>query len=511
MINEDELKRCFPFNKPRPHQFEIIKRAIGLFNESNSVVLNLPTGFGKSAIGVALANYYGSAYMLTPQKVLQDQYWKDFRFPVAKGLENFRCLKNGKSCTYGKCGRKSEHYCIECPYNLNMNRVYGSNISIFNYHKFLFGSKNPSQGKRSLLIVDECHNFEKFLIDTYTVTFDKKKLVNLLGSKFNPKSIDFNKDIEYIIFWISDKLFELIHSRVSELDFTINMMSSSGKDVPKSMIDDLNKLNSMSFILTRVLSSYREDRNSYIKINHDKNSCTLKLLYGKSVINNISKFSDRILFMSATVFDIDEFNKSLGLQSKYITMDPIFPKENMMIDYYPIGKVSYSTKNEVYPKLIKFIKVLIDNHKGEKGIIHCSNYEICQLIKDNIISDRLLFPNPEVREEVLKKFYKSKEDFILVSPSLQEGLDLKDDLSRFSIICKMPYPSLSDEWVKKRLELSNDWYKSVTFNSLVQMIGRSIRSETDTAKTYILDSNFSILLKTYNKVPKWFKDLIVKH
>ena len=91
------------------------------------------------------------------------------------------------------------------------------------------------------------------------------------------------------------------------------------------------------------------------------------------------------------------------------------------------------------------------NHKNEKGIIHCHTYKIANYLKRNIRSKRILTHNSENRDKVLWRHINSKEPTVLISPSMSEGVDLKDDAGRFQIICKIPYPYLGDKLVRKRL------------------------------------------------------------
>jgi Rad3-related DNA helicase len=92
-----------------------------------------------------------------------------------------------------------------------------------------------------------------------------------------------------------------------------------------------------------------------------------------------------------------------------------------------------------------------------------------------------------------------------MSPSLQTGLDLKDELSRFQIITKVPYPNKNDRWINAKRNSNEDWYYWQTALKLVQASGRSIRSKEDWAKTYILDSAFGYFVnKNRNILPDWF-------
>lgn len=112
---------------------------------------------------------------------------------------------------------------------------------------------------------------------------------------------------------------------------------------------------------------------------------------------------------------------------------------------------------------------------------------------------------------ILQNFYNSKYPEVLISPSLSEGLDLKDDLSRFCIICKVPYANITDKWVSTRLKLDQQWYANYTAEQLVQMTGRSIRSKDDFATTYILDSEFMNFAEQYYYLfPDWWQDAVVE-
>ena len=77
---------------------------------------------------------------------------------------------------------------------------------------------------------------------------------------------------------------------------------------------------------------------------------------------------------------------------------------------------------------------------------------------------------------------------VLISPSLHTGLDLKDELSRFQIITKVPYPNKSDRWTNAKRVADSEWYYWQTALKLIQAYGRSVRSKDDWARTYILDS-----------------------
>ena len=110
---------------------------------------------------------------------------------------------------------------------------------------------------------------------------------------------------------------------------------------------------------------------------------------------------------------------------------------------------------------------------------------------------------------MLEVHSKSKNT-IIVAPAMHEGIDLVDDLSRFQIICKIPWPNfIDDKQLARRIELDQDYYNWLTALKLVQSYGRSVRSETDWADTYIIDEVLlSFKERAKKMIPKWFSEAI---
>jgi Rad3-related DNA helicase len=101
----------------------------------------------------------------------------------------------------------------------------------------------------------------------------------------------------------------------------------------------------------------------------------------------------------------------------------------------------------------------------------------------------------------------------MLSPSFDRGVDLP--AARFAkqvvIVCKIPYPDLSDPQVKARLEMpgGEKWYVIRTAQTLLQMTGRMTRNKNDFTDIYILDGSFMTLLqKTRGSLYKWWTDAI---
>jgi Rad3-related DNA helicase len=152
----------------------------------------------------------------------------------------------------------------------------------------------------------------------------------------------------------------------------------------------------------------------------------------------------------------------------------------------------------------------MENHKKEKGIIHCHTFRIANFIKKNIRSKRILIHNSENRQEMLNKHIRSKTPTVLLSPSMTEGVDLSGDASRFQILCKVPYPFLGDKLIKKKMHKWEWWYPMHTCKTIIQSVGRSVRNNEDHAVTYILDSDWEYFYKkNSNSFPKDFRQCLL--
>jgi Rad3-related DNA helicase len=126
------------------------------------------------------------------------------------------------------------------------------------------------------------------------------------------------------------------------------------------------------------------------------------------------------------------------------------------------------------------------------------------------VSDRFLFQGDfNTKTDMLAMHARSK-DTIIVAPAMHEGIDLVDGLSRFQIICKVPFPNqFEDKQLAARVEHDPAFYDWLTALKLVQCSGRSVRHEDDYATTYILDSSFGWWHKRNQKLlPAWFKEAL---
>jgi Rad3-related DNA helicase len=177
----------------------------------------------------------------------------------------------------------------------------------------------------------------------------------------------------------------------------------------------------------------------------------------------------------------------------------------------PIGKMSYKNKVEAFKRFVPYIEKILAKYKNQKGIIHTNSFELSNWIKDAIKDPRLIFHDSTNKDEMLRMHFDSEEPTVMVSPSMDTGVSFDHDKSRFQIIAKVPYPSLGSQKNKLRQKNNPEWYSYRTVSGIIQMAGRSVRSETDWADTIIIDGSFGDVIKYSGYlIPDWIQDAIKK-
>ena len=173
----------FPLPTPRREQAlaldELCQRVL---EGKRLLVAELGTGVGKSAAAVCLARWLArleavpqgfapGAVVLTSQKILQDQYIRDF--PFARDLRsssNFSCGGLvGKTCGETARVRKAVGRelaqglgCPGCPYRSSKDAYAAAELGVTNYSYFLSETVYAQElPLRHLLIMDEAHNVEE--------------------------------------------------------------------------------------------------------------------------------------------------------------------------------------------------------------------------------------------------------------------------------------------------------------------------------------------------------------
>ena len=210
------------------------------------------------------------------------------------------------------------------------------------------------------------------------------------------------------------------------------------------------------------------------------------------------------MYMSATIGDPAAYAKYVVIDRHFdIDIPSTFNFEKSPIFYVSDYKMSYREKDASLPKVIEMITKICEMYSGQRGIIQTGSYNFAKSVLDSApeyIKKRLVPYNDSKEKDDAISLFKFRKDKILIGPTLVEGLSFDDDLCRFLIIMKIPYPSLADNLVKEKKDINPEWYSNETAISMLQGIGRGIRSESDWCVTFILDGCFTYLMSESGKM-----------
>lgn len=528
----DPVKKYFPYDEYRPHQRETILRILKAYeNGKKHVLLQSPVGSGKSVIAMAVANIMKTAYYITTQNILLSQLCRDFN-PLGvidlKGRNNYPCwlirefLKSDPTamCDKGLCVKKNRSKLKKCEgkcaYQNRLEAAAAAPTTIFNFSSFLFQRymANRFQENRNLLIVDEAHNIGPQIMNFVEVT--------IKGQDFGIKLPEFEETSEYMAFFESVDLRSTISENLGRLKNELDRLCGGDdySDIPgaQDMIDEYDKWKSLASKYWR-LEDYTKNVECVAEYEKKSNSVAIKpLMPNYHTPKLLMNCANKTLLMSGTILNPKIYCKDVGLNYRdveFIDIPHTFPVENRLIHLNYAGSMKRANRETTMPKMIQKIEELMDKHEGQRGIIHCQSFQNMRDILDGVNEkNRKRFTHQDDykdRDELLK-IHEMKEDSVIIAPAFHEGLDLKGSLSFWQCIVKIAYPSpVGSKQLKIRMERDWSYYLWLTATKMLQSCGRSIRSDTDYATTYILDSDFDRFFQmadNINLLPDWFVESI---
>ncbi len=532
-ITEFALK-FFPYATPNPGQLEAIVEAVRLFQiGTKHVIIQAPTGIGKTAIATtvhkvlkAMSTDRWRTTIITATKGLQDQYVQDDKeiFDL-KGTSNYGCAYgkapyNSASCSTqvkrGQCRPKNE-----CPYVIRRIqwstkadlRLTNSSFQISAPPEIVMGSVNEA----NLIVLDECHEIDDKIIDHSTINFYSPKFKRLAEFGFD--------GITEKLQGLSDYLFSKHQLGIPyELDESDMAQIKYVQDSAVSIFEELDIMHeqhtrkdheavgmarSMILELVGSLDSLLNCLDgSWINNAFESGSkLDIKPVYASQMAEYaLFRKAKQFLHMSATICGAEEYTNTLGITDyQYIEIPNPIPVKNRPVFY--LGKIKVSGAVD-YKEMAGYIDKLLDLHKDENGIIHTVSLALANEIYNHSNNKSRMLVSKD-RVEILQELSAVKKGRVILSPSIETGLDFKGDMSRFQIIAKVPYLYLGDPLIALNAKRRSWFYARKAVLRMVQACGRSIRGVTDHAKTYIIDSNFARLYdQNTHLFPTWFQDSV---
>ena len=518
---------------------------------------------------MTLAHYFRSlghfTHVFVADKFLQDQYLTAFPqdLKIVKGRGNFPCIfpvsslddfftKRAKkesgttklTCAEAPCTELDDFGCMfkpsvvtddngkiyrnkhgvvrdwdetappGCEYWRCKDNAIHNDITIHNYHYFMYEHAYAHEfTPRYLGIFDEAHLIESLLMGFVEERFASWAFNRITRYLAVPSiTIPFYTTLSDWVSWLDDihKILTTdILPRFGDIeakDIEQTIERKSILDLVKSTIERIAKLKVDMSLSPDNWVSYRNE-----------NTITFKPVTIHQYSNKyLFQYTNKRVLMSATILDGKALARYLGLGTDIAFVrvpKSTFPPTNRPFRYDFVGKATYNSMKEYLPKLLEELdNRLIPQNLEYKGVIHTHTNDIAKYIVNNSKYKDVMMTNtfsPLERTEVFEQFFDEKPPKIMVSASMNTGVDLYDDRCRWQVLCKVPYPSLGDPQIKRRVDQDQTWYVWQTIMTLVQTYGRGCRSDTDWCNTYMLDSKFADVYNRYQYLfPNWFKEAV---
>ena len=514
-------------HKPRKEQeiaLDFIKKE---FEEKGDILkyilLDLPTGIGKSYLNMMFIDWYlkeinpkANFDILTNSKILQEQYTKDFdSISNLWGKKNYKCFDYDTDCEDGKGFNKiNKTKCLNCPYDRHKNSYLKSKINLTNFHLFTllnFYNKDIIEQRTSdVLIIDEGHDFEEVVCSFLAINFSERRLKALSFTNYKSigKTIKSINDVgDFMEF--SEKFRDECLDTMGKLK---SLISHNKKDTK-----NLQKFSDVESLFNRVenfIKDYAIRSDNWIlesSYNDKKEkSISIQPVWASPYLDeHIWSKYEHVLMLSGTFLKKDLTCFLNGIPKEracYLNMDSPFDVKNRPIWYIPVSKMTYKNKGDAFLQYEPFIKKFMSKYKNKKGILHTVTYEIAEWVKETFPSeDRFIFHDNSDKDKALKRHYNTDYPTVLVSPSMNTGVNLEYDRARFQILLKVPYPNLGSNRTKRRMEMNEEYYTYRTVLGIIQAYGRGVRSYDDTCDFIIIDQSFDNVLRySYSWLPEYF-------
>lgn len=554
----------------RAAQWEVAVEIVEAFNRGKKVViLDAPTGSGKTLVAELVRRMLSTkAIYSCSTKTLQDQFEHDFPYcKVIKGRENYPTLDHPErfndpnpniritaaDCVHTKetlpaCPACLEHgymsddgfhfdgvsgngvsaneevkHCPWChpawlsPYEVAKKAATESRLAVMNTAYFLSEVNNVGQFDNwPLVIFDEADLLESQLMNSIEVSIAPRRRRDLRIQRPYIRTMGAAKFVESWVGW-SKQTQAIIKERMNRISpvSPTDVMKIREHKYLNGMVDKLERLikeiPDSGWVYTGYEANTKGDEDNY------SDPVVFKPIFVHSQAGDLLwKHGERFLLMSATMLSGEQVAAELGIPEgvwHMVNMPSSFPKENRPIFVAPKADMTNKLKDQERPKLAKGIDEILERYPNDRVLIHTVSYDLARYImQTSRNTDRMMtYISSKERDDMLEHF-RQTPGAVMVAPSFDRGVDLRDDDCRVVIVAKVPYPYLGDKQISARIYSpgGNEWYHMQTIRSIIQMTGRGVRHEKDWADTFIVDEQFlNLWRKRRHWFPNWWKEAIV--
>ncbi len=525
----------FPAPSFRGAQERALRDIRSAFEAGNEVVLvRAPTGSGKSLLARAIAGCARrdgedapsrpiGAYYTTPQvsqldDVAGDELLGDLS--IIRGKSNYSCILPGETSTpvdRAPCARERGFDCPvqhRCPYFADRASASNGRIAAMTLAYFMQTAGSEVFCERDVVVVDEAHGLAEWA-EMYA-TIELSPTTVPVWDSCRPPEIETLADVEPY----AERLLDTCSRRQEELRGHV--------ELTEAQTEERDRLAELVRDLGWFLEDLRDSDSPTVWVADQSDRGTGEDPRGGAVSikpldparylhHTVWARGRKFALLSATMLDKDAFCRGAGLDPGSVALVDVphtFPVENRPLYDVTRGKMTYEHRDETLPKIARVVVRLMAKHDDEKGLIHAHSYAIAErlveLLEEFGVGGRVRRHDSETRDAALSGWKRSDDPDVFVSVKMEEALDLSNDLCRWQVLCKAPYPNTNDSRVARRLEDGQwGWYYRAALRTVIQACGRVIRAPDDYGATYLADSSLLDLFdRARGDMPPWFESQV---
>lgn len=489
-------------------------------------ILNAATGSGKSVTYAAIGKLRKArTLVLVGTKGLQNQLLADGLVDrIVYGHRNYSCAQKLAGQLSDADADDPEFRCAvprdKCRYNLDVDLANAAEVVCTNYAYWLsIGRYGQAHllGDFDLLVCDEAHTAPGWLTNAVSIYISRARLGSLLGMNRWPTLPEYKSIGEWNIWALEYK-----DKALDKLD-SLDEKDQRRRKVER-LIEDFRVLCRVSHPLVGELSTWKEP---WIVIPGETDTNT-----GNRGVKFSprwgSDFAERLLFRGiekrvlasatitrqhATYLGIDTANESA---CRYTEVPSPFDPRRRPLIYIPTVRVDFRMteggKWKLHQRVDQIIEAVISKQAGNV-VIHTGSYErnreLVTALNEKWYRYAMISHKQDSGdfERALKLFKAAGREgrfAVMVSPRMQEGVDLPDELARVQVILKVPFPYSLDPLTKARAE-DGAYRNMYVAEVMMQMAGRAVRGNEDFATTFILDDHWGQHAMRNSPFPQWFR------
>jgi len=490
-----------PFETWRPGQQLAIREC--LHAKTPHVVLQAPTGFGKTAVAGGLMRLDDRRQIvLTSTLGLQDQYASQLGAILAdvRGLRNYECLaarydgehaasfrlsRRPISCEAGPCHSGAECSLKNdgCLYFDAQRAFLAAQAGVTSYSKWLYARRyGKGLGIVQRLILDEAHDLPDALMAACRIEL--------------PADICDRGLLKTPAAWAAWALRKMD-------DYKAKGDATDDSRVRKQkLLEALNRL-------TKIDDTWAWDaQDAQVVFEPTVPRLLMPYLTDTGIASQLVYLSATITPATLSLLDIPSEQITFrAMKSRFpVERRPVYLVDSVRVDY----RMSPSGKEYWLSRIDRIIGKRLDR----KGIIHSVSYLRAQdILKYSKYRGIMLAPRRASElAATVERFRRMKPPAILVSPSVVQGWDFPYTDCEYQIIAKTPFPDTRSSIAAARIKATPGYREHQTMQKIVQASGRGMRAADDQCETFLIDNHFRdwFLGKCRREglVPEWFDDAI---